>query len=202
MGIGAADGTGIRLHGTKREAATGKNPMIRLFHLLITDGSALIIGIKGIGVFHDKFPPAHQAESGPYLVPELGLNLVEVGRQLPIGLQFPAGDIGNYLFMGRAKAVVAPVPILETKEFGPIFLPAPGFLPEISRLDHGHEQLLGAGPVHLFADYGGNPLQGHQAQGKIGIESGGQLPDITGAEKKLMADNFGLGRGFLYCRYQ
>jgi hypothetical protein len=41
-------------------------------------------GVKGIGVLHGELAPAHDAEARPDLVAELGLDLIEVPRQLPI----------------------------------------------------------------------------------------------------------------------
>ena len=43
------------------------------------------IGVKAVGVFHDEFAAAHQAETRPDLITKLGLDLVQIERQLAVG---------------------------------------------------------------------------------------------------------------------
>src|SRR5690606_40935186 len=50
------------------------------------------------------FACAHDAEAGPDLVAELGLDLVEVDRELAIALQLAAGEVGDHFLVGRAEA--------------------------------------------------------------------------------------------------
>ena len=68
--------------------------------------------MEGIGVLHHEFPGPHDAEPGPDLVPELGLDLVEIGRQLFVTAYLAPDQIGDDLFMGRAQAEVPLVAVL------------------------------------------------------------------------------------------
>ena len=71
--------------------------------------------MKGIGVFHDEFPSSHQAKAGPDLVAKLGLDLVEVHRQLPIGPQQIARQAGDNFFMGGTQPKFPSLAILQVK---------------------------------------------------------------------------------------
>jgi hypothetical protein len=46
---------------------------------------------------------AHDAEARPHLVAELGLDLVEVDRQLAVALELAPRDVGDHFFMRRAE---------------------------------------------------------------------------------------------------
>ena len=54
------------------------------------------------------------------------LDVVDVDRQLPVGKQFAAGQIGCHLFLGRAQAALALVPNQNTETF---FKTAVGYTP-------------------------------------------------------------------------
>src|SRR4030042_90628 len=92
--------------------------MIGIDHLTVAYLFPLIIHIKTVSIFHDEFTGTHHPETGPNLIPELGLNLIEVDGHLAVGTDLPACDIRDYLFMSRPKTTVSIVAILEP---GPLF---------------------------------------------------------------------------------
>ena len=107
--------------------------------------------MKGVGVLHDEFARAHHAEARPHLVAELGLDLVEIDRQLPIALELAARDVGDDFLVGGPDHETAFVPVCQAQQLGPVFVPSPGFLPQLGRLDGRHQQFQRTGPVHLLA---------------------------------------------------
>src|SRR5690606_41389243 len=94
------------------------------------------------------FACAHDAEAGPDLVAELGLDLVEVDRELAIALQLAAGEVGDHFLVGRAEAGLAVVADLHAQEERAVLLPAAGILPQLRRLRGGHKRLERTGGVH------------------------------------------------------
>ena len=80
----AADRTGISLHAPEIKTAACKNPVIGVAHLAIGNLGGGVIDIEGIGILHQKLPASHEPEARPYLIPELGLNLIKIYRQVPI----------------------------------------------------------------------------------------------------------------------
>ena len=69
------------------QATTGEDPAVGLIHGAVGLLQGGLIGVEGIGVFHDEFPTAHQPEAGANLISELGLNLIEAHRQLAVGTE-------------------------------------------------------------------------------------------------------------------
>ena len=66
------------------QATAGENPAVGLVHGAVGLLEGGLIGVEGIGIFHDEFAPAHQPEAGANLISELCLNLIETYRQLPV----------------------------------------------------------------------------------------------------------------------
>ena len=193
----AADGAAVRLHGAELEAAAGEDAVVGLAHGLVAAARAGVVLVERIGVLHDELAAAHEPEARADLVAELGLDLVEIDRQLAVGLQFATGDVRDHLLVGGPQAVVAVVPVAEAEQFRAVLLPATRLLPQVARLHHGHEDLLGAGAVHLLADDGGDPLQGEKTERQKGVHAGGELADEAAADQQLVADDIGFGRHFL-----
>ena len=71
----------------------------------------------GVGVLHRELAPAHDAEARTALVAELGLDLVEVLRQLLVAAQLLARDVGDRLLGGGLQHEVAVVAILHAQQF-------------------------------------------------------------------------------------
>ena len=58
------------------------------------------IQMKGVGVLHQKFARTHDAEARPDFVTKLGLDLIEVGRQLLVAVDHVADEVGDRFFVG------------------------------------------------------------------------------------------------------
>jgi hypothetical protein len=72
-----------------------------------------------------------------------------------------------------------------------------GFLPQLGRLHHRHDQLDAAGLVELVTDDGLDLADAAQAHGHVVVKTGPQFLDQTGAHHQLVADDLGIGRSFL-----
>ena len=126
-----------------------------------------------------------------------GLDLVVVDGQLLVAAQFTTRDIGNDLFMRRAKAVLAIMAIMHAQQQRAVLIPAARFLPKFGRLHSGHQQLECAGTIHLLAYDSLDLAENAQAQRHPGEQARGQTPDQAGPEHEFVADDFCFRRHFL-----
>jgi hypothetical protein len=100
----------------------------------------------------------------------------------------------------RTDDEIALVSILAAQQFGTILVPAPGFLPQLGRLDSRHRQLDCPGSIHLVAD---NLLYlAHHAQTDRhpGVDAARQTFDHPGPQHELVADHLGVGGCLFQCR--
>ena len=103
MGMLAAHHARISFHRESLQTTSVEYANIGVVHLLITGHGTLIGGIKTVGILHDEFSRTHKAETRTDLITELGLNLIKINRQLPIGADFGCRHRGDHLLMGRPQ---------------------------------------------------------------------------------------------------
>ena len=82
VGEPSAYGACLGLHGPEVQPAPLEYPRVGPVHVLVLGVQALDRGVEGVCVLHHELPAPHKPEPGPYLVPELGLYLVEVQGQV------------------------------------------------------------------------------------------------------------------------
>ena len=191
--LAAADGAGVRLHDPVGELQAVEDPGIGTAHGLVGIFQARFVQVEGVGVLHHELARPHDAEPGPDLVPELRLDLVVVDRQLPVTLEFRAGDIGDDLFVGGTQAEVPPVPVPQPQQFRAEVVPAARLPPQLRRLDAGHGDFQRAGAVHLLADDALDPAQHPNAQRKPAIEPRREPAHDPGPQHELMTDHLRVG---------
>ena len=141
----------VRLHHPEVEAGAGEDAPVRVAHRLVAPLAARLVQVERVGVLHDEFARPHDAETGTHLVPELGLDLVQVEGELAVAPDLAADNVGDHLLVGRADAEVAFVAIAEAQQLRPEVVPAARLDPELCRLYGGHQHLLGTRPVHFLA---------------------------------------------------
>ena len=79
------------------------------------------------------------------------LDVVKVFRQLFVAVDFFAHDVGDDFLAGRAHAEIAVMTVFQAQQFFTVKFPAAGFLPQLGRLHHRHQQLHAACARHFFA---------------------------------------------------
>ena len=77
--------------------------------------------------------------------------MVEVERQVLVGLDVGAEDLGDHLLVGRAVEHVALVAVLDAQHLLAVVVVAAAFAPEVGRLDGRHQDFERAGAVLLLA---------------------------------------------------
>ena len=155
--------------------------------------------MERVAVLHQKFTAAHDAEARTDFIAELGLNLVQVNRQLAVALYVTAHDIGNDFLVCWADDKFALMTILEAQQFRSILLPTARLLPEFGRLHGRHQQFQCARIIHLLANDVFNLAQNAQAERHPGVNARGGALDEPGTQHQFLADNFGVSRGFFQC---
>src|SRR5207249_11222131 len=137
---------------------------------------------------HDELTRAHHAESRTYFVAKLGLNVVEVDRELLVALELLARDVCDDLFRRWLNDEVALVPILEAQKLWPVLVPATGFLPQLRGLNDRHQQLDGAGAIHFFTHHGFDLAQHPHAERQPGVDAAREPLDHARAQHQSVAD--------------
>ena len=193
-----ADGPGVRAHRAEGEPRAGEDARVGIEHGAIAGRERGRIEVEGVSVLHEELARAHDTKARPHLVTELGLDLVEVYRQLAVALKLAPGDIGDHFLVRGPGHEVTLVPILDAQQLRPVLAPASRFLPQLRGLHHRHHQFQGAGAVHLLADDVLHLFQDSQAHGQPAVQPRRQAPDEPRAQHELMAHDLRLGGGFLH----
>ena len=95
----AADDAGVGLNRKRLQSAPRENARVGVVHFLVSGLRRLVAHVEAVGVLHDELPGAHQAEARADFVAELDADLVEILRQLPVGIDFSGGG-GRDDFLG------------------------------------------------------------------------------------------------------
>ena len=193
----AADGAGLRLHRDRLQAQARKGTHIGHEHLVVGVAGAVIVDVEGIVVFHQELAPAHDAEAGADLVPELPLDVIEILRQVLVAVDLLGDDGGDLLLVGGAVEHVALVPVLDAQHLLAVIFVAPRLAPQIGRLNGRHQHLLGTGPVLLLAHDLLDALEDAETQGQPGIDAGARLAHHAGAQHQPVGDDLRLRRRLL-----
>ena len=188
----AADRAGFGPHRNGGEAEAGEGAQVGGELLVVGMARAGLVEVEGVGVLHQEFARAHHAEARPHLVAELPLDVIEIERQILVGAHRRAEDFGDHLLVGRPVQHVAVVPVADAQHLLAVIVVAPGFAPEIGRLDGRHQDLDRAGAVLLLADDGADLVQDPDAERQPGVAARRLLADHAGAQHEPMRDDLRL----------
>ena len=198
----AADRAGLRPHRNGGQAEPRERAQVSGELLVVGMARARLIEVEGIGVLHQKLARAHHAEARPHFVAELPLDVIEIERQILVGAHRGAEDLGDHLLVGRAVQHVAIVPVADAQHLLAVIVVAPGFAPEVGRLDGRHQDLDRAGAVLLLADDGADLVQHPDAERQPGVAARRLLPDHAGAQHQPVRDDLRLLRRLLQNRQE
>ncbi len=122
---GSAHGAAVRAHHPVREAHAIEDGAVCATHRLVALLRRLFVDVEGVRVLHAELATAKQAAAGSSLVTKLGLDLVQVLRQIAVALDLAACEIRDDLFVRRPQVVVRAFSILEPKQDVAEHVPAP-----------------------------------------------------------------------------
>ncbi|MNI53889.1 hypothetical protein D3C73_1087460 [compost metagenome] len=190
MAVVAADRAGIGAHRDGAHAKPREGAQVGDEHLVIGMDRVFAGQIEGISILHQEFARAHGAEARADFVAELQLDMVEVERQVLVGLDVGPEDVGDHFLVGRAVEHRTLLAILDAQHFLAVSLVTTAFLPEFGRLERRHQQLNGACTVLLFADDGVDLVQHLLAERQPGIDALALLADHARAQHQAVGDDF------------
>ena len=189
-------------HRDGLEAEPREGAQVGHEHLVVGMPRAGLVEVERIGVLHQEFAAAHQAEARPHLVAELPLDVIEIERQVLVGAHIGAENLGDHLLVGRPVEHVALVPVLDAQHLLAVVVVAAALAPQLGRLDGRHQHLDRAGAVLLLAHDLLDLLQHPQAERQEGVDAGGLLPDHAGAQHQPVRDDLRLLRGLAQDRQE
>ena len=183
----AADVAGVRLDRLGAQAAAPENANVGIVHHLVIGVCGFQRRVEAVGVHHEKFLGAHQAEARADFITELGLDLVDGAGKLAVGIDLAGDEIGDDLFVRGAQRQQAFLTILQLEHARAHGGEAAGLFPQIGRLQRRHEDFERASAVHLLADDALHLLQGAQSQRQEGVQAAGKLADAGGPQHEFVA---------------
>ena len=125
----AADRAGVGGDRSELESEPGEDARIRVVHRLVRLQHAVVVRVERISVLHHELARAHHAETRADFIAELGLDMIEIDRQLLVAFQLFACDVGNDFFGGWLDHEVALVAVLDAQQLRAVVIPSAGFLP-------------------------------------------------------------------------
>ena len=191
----SADGPGFGGHGDGVEPHACKGAQIGNEHLVVGNSRGRLVEVEGIGVFHQELAAAHYPETGPLLVAEFPLDVIEDLRQLAIGANVGAEDLGDHLLVGGPVKHVAFMAILDAQHFRAVGVVASALAPKIGKLQRGHQELDGTRAVLLLAHDLLDLLEHAKAEGQPSVDPGGLLADEPRAQHEPVRDDLRFLRG-------
>ena len=119
LGAGAAHRAGVGLadHGGKAQAVEGA--LVGAALLLVGDVEPGVGDVEGVCVLHDELAHPQQARTGPGLVTELGLDLVQHGGQVLVRGEQVLHREGEHLLVRGCQQVVGLLAVLQAEQGGP-----------------------------------------------------------------------------------
>jgi hypothetical protein len=205
VGGAAADGAGFCFDDGEVEPAAPEDVLVGGVHrvvLLVEPAGAFHVGAEGVGVLHEELAAAEQPGARAELVAELGLDLVEVQRERLVRRDAALHEVGDDLLVGGAEVHGAVVAVGEPEEQVAVGVGAPGLLEQVHGGHRGHEELTGAGAVHLLADDVRDLREHAPGEGEVVVDARADLADVARSAEEDVRGGLGVGGGLLGGRDQ
>ena len=186
----SADRPALGLDGQIVQAATVEDPAVGGVHLFVAAVERVHGAVEAVGVLHQELAGPQHAEAGTLLVAELGLDLVERDRQLPVAGDVAGDHLRDHFLVGRTQGHLHLAALAADAELDQHLAEgrhAAGLLPKVDRRQRRHVQLDGAGGVHFLADDLLGLAQGAVAQREVRVGPGHHLADQSGPQHQDVA---------------
>ena len=145
-----ADRTGVGLYGAEIQPHAAEDFAVGRIHCIVGFLQGFLRSMERVSIFHQEFAGTHDAETRTHFVAELGLDLIEVQRQLFVRAQLVTNQVCNNFFMSWAEYERTLATVNKTQQFRTVLFPTTTLLPQIGWLNHRHRHLDRTGVVHLF----------------------------------------------------
>ena len=194
MGLAAAHDPDVRADGDRLEPEPLEGPDVGAVLRPVARVEAGLVAVAAVGVLHDELADADEPAAGARLVAPLGLEVIDLHRQLAVRLDDVGEQQADDLLVGHRQDHVAAVAVLEPAQLGPDRVVAAARPPDVGRVDDRHLDLLAADPVLLLADDLLDPVVDALAERQQRVDPGAELADVAGAQQQAMRRHLGIGR--------
>ena len=160
--------------------------------LVVAALQAFVVDVEAVRVLHHKLAGTHQPSAWTGFVAVLGLDLINVQRQVFVAAVQVFDQQGEHLFVRRREQKVVAAAIFETKQIVAVFGPA---IADFERLAGEHRwemHFLEARSVHFFANDALNVAIHDPAQRQPGVSAWCGTADIATADQEAMARHLGV----------
>ena len=195
----SSDSSVVRLYRSVVEAAAVEDLLVSAVHIVVALVESFVVEVERVSILHDELAAPHETESGPHLITVLRLDLIKTHRKLLVARYVRPHDIGEYLFMRRSEAEVSALPVLYSPQLGTVIEPSSRILPQLSRLDGAHQDLLSADSVHLFPDDLLDLSDRSVSEIHVSVDTRCQLSDHACPEEQDVAGQHRFARRFSEC---
>ena len=152
-----------------------------------------LVAVAAVGVLHDELADADEAAAGARLVAPLGLEVVDLHRQLAVRPDDVGEQEPDDLLVGHREDHVPAVAILEPGQLRADRVVAAAGAPDVGRVDDRHLHLLAADRVLLLADDLLDPVVDPLAERQQRVDPRAELADVAGPEEQAMGRHLGIG---------
>ena len=149
----AADRPGFGAHRDRLQPHPREGAQVGDEHPVVGAPRRRLVEVETISILHQKLAAAHDAETGTLLVAEFPLDMIEIEREVLIGADVAPENPGDHFLVGRPIQQFALMPIGNPQHFRTVRIVAAALAPQIGQLQGRHQDLDGAGAVHLLAHH-------------------------------------------------
>ena len=140
----------VALHAVPLEARSVEDAVVGLHVEPVGRVEALGVAVEGVGVLHDELARPQQPGARARLVAFLRLEVVEDLGQVAVRAHLARDVPGDVLLVRHREHQVGAAPVLELEQL--VDVVAARSLPQLRRLEDGHQHLPRADRVELLAD--------------------------------------------------
>ncbi len=189
---GAAHHADVRLDAVPLQAGAVEDAVVGLDVQLVGVRQPLRVAVEAVGVLHDELARSQHAGARARLVALLGLEVVEDARQVAVGADLAGHVEGDVLLVGHRQHELGAAAVLQLEDL--VDVVAAAGLPQLGRLDHGHQQLVRADRVELLAHDLLGLAVGAPARRQPRPHARGQLAGEPRAHDQHVRARLGVGR--------
>jgi hypothetical protein len=194
VGLAAAHHADVRADRDGLEAEPFERAHVRAVLGPVARIEAGVVAVAAVGVLHDELADADQPAPGAWLVAPLGLEVVDLQRQLAIRLHHVGQQEPHDLLVGHGQDHVPAVAILEPAELRPDGVVPAARPPDVGRVDDRHLHLLPTDPVLLLTDDLLDPRGHPLAQRQQRVDARSELAQVARPQEQAVGRHLGLGR--------
>ena len=193
VGLAAAHDPDVRGDDDRLETEPLEGPDVGAVLRLVAGVEAGLVAVGAVGVLHDELADADETAAGARLVAPLGLEVIDLLRELPPRPDDVGEQQADDLLVGHRQDHVAAVAVLEPGQLRPDRVVAAARPPDVGRVDDRHLDLLAADRVLLLADDLLDPVVDPLAERQQRVDPGAELADVAGANEQSMRRHLGVG---------